>query len=89
MFIFSPLPRLASAEVEVKAGDSEPPRKKAKGFYSNFDTDHVLAFTEDKIDSMLILLRIAHLQFDNVLKLLPYEFLHGAAVLCEQYACKS
>ncbi|KAF8852140.1 hypothetical protein BDZ45DRAFT_730369 [Acephala macrosclerotiorum] len=52
------------------------------------DFDHVLDFTKDKIDALLLLLQIAHLQFANIPKRLPYETLHGVAVLCGQYDCR-
>ncbi|CZR68349.1 uncharacterized protein PAC_18248 [Phialocephala subalpina] len=88
-FISLSFPRLCEGP-ETRGSPSE---KKAKRTAS-FDLDHILNFivildfTEDKIDALLILLQIAHLQFANIPKRLPYETLHGVAVLCEQYDCK-
>jgi len=46
-------------------------------------------FTEDNGKALLILLNIAHLQFNKVPSELPFETLLQVAVLCDQYDCVS
>jgi len=45
--------------------------------------------TDDDPSALLILLRIAHLQFRNIPNILDYPTLLQVAILCDQYACTS
>lgn len=61
---------------------------------SNASTSHPeppivkdVSFREDNGEALLFLLRIAHLQFDAVPKVLELSDLFGLAVLCERYEC--
>lgn len=47
----------------------------------------ILDLTEDDADSVLLLLRIAHLQFDKVPLKLPFNSLLKIAELCDYYNC--
>jgi hypothetical protein len=49
--------------------------------------DDPLDFTDDLIDALLILLRIAHLQFDLVPSTLDKSMLAEVAILCDRYDC--
>ncbi|KAL7269957.1 hypothetical protein RUND412_007345 [Rhizina undulata] len=44
-------------------------------------------FRDDDGEALLLLLRIAHLQYDDIPTMLPYETLLSVAVLCDQYDC--
>lgn len=44
-------------------------------------------FSDDNGEALLILLRIAHLQFHDTPATLPYQTLLQVAVLCDQYQC--
>jgi hypothetical protein len=46
-----------------------------------------LDFTDDEPDALLVLLRIAHLQFKDVPTSPSYEILLNLAILCDQYSC--
>jgi hypothetical protein len=50
--------------------------------------DIELDFTENNTDALLILLQLAHLQFSNIPKTLPYKTLLRVAILCDQYDCR-
>ncbi|KAH7346368.1 hypothetical protein BKA65DRAFT_585312 [Rhexocercosporidium sp. MPI-PUGE-AT-0058] len=81
-FIFPQFPRVAESSERCDA----PAQKKARA--ASPDPDHILDFTEDRPDALLILLQITHLQFAVIPKTLPYKTLHGVAVLCDQYDCR-
>jgi hypothetical protein len=44
-------------------------------------------FSEDDVEALLLLLRIAHLQFDKVPPELTLEGLLNVAILCDKYIC--
>jgi hypothetical protein len=74
--------------------DSTPDAKKSKIADSD-DKDKIksglpvdkLDFTGDNGEALLILLRIAHLRFQDNPATLPYQTLLQVAVLCDQYQC--
>jgi hypothetical protein len=43
--------------------------------------------SDDDAQALLVLLNIAHLKFDIVPKLLPYQLLYHVAILVDQYQC--
>jgi hypothetical protein len=43
--------------------------------------------SDDDAGALLVLLNIAHLKFDIVPKLLPYQLLYHVAILVDQYQC--
>lgn len=51
------------------------------------ETDVQLDFTEDDPDALLLLFRIAHLQFTKIPLTLKLDILLQVAVLCDQYDC--
>jgi hypothetical protein len=77
-FIFPPFPQITES--------SSHESKKSKAVEAFPDIE--LNFTEDNTDALLILLQIAHLQFADIPKTLPYETLLGVAILCDQYDCR-
>jgi len=46
-----------------------------------------LDFSSDDLVTITLLLRIAHLQFQNIPKKLSYERLFQMAIVCDQYSC--
>jgi len=51
------------------------------------DPEEPLDFREDDPDALLLLLRIAHLDFVSVKKRLSVEELYNLAILCDKYDC--
>jgi hypothetical protein len=66
----------AQSDNRVYGGNQQPhgPRK-------------ILDLTEDDADSVLVLLRIAHLQFHKIPSKLPYRSLLEIVTLCDYYNC--
>jgi hypothetical protein len=58
----------------------------ARGFRES-NPDVLVEFPEDDPDMLLILLRIAHLQFHDVPKSISFDWLVEIAVLCDKYDC--
>ncbi|KAE8447176.1 hypothetical protein EG329_011007 [Mollisiaceae sp. DMI_Dod_QoI] len=54
--------------------------------FGNTPVDEV-DFTDDDGEALLILLRITHLQFDDVPLTLSYDLLLNVAIVCDQYDC--
>lgn len=54
---------------------------------SESDEEEELDFQDDDSEALLLLLRIAHVQFVGIPKTLPYETLFPVAVLVDQYEC--
>ena len=77
-FIFPPFPQI------TESSSHESKKSKAVEAFSDIE----LNFTEDNTDALLILLQIAHLQFSDIPKTLPYETHLGVAILCDQYDCR-
>ena len=50
-------------------------------------SDELLDFREDDADALLLLLRIAHLDFISVKKRLSIAELYNLAILCDKYDC--
>jgi hypothetical protein len=50
-------------------------------------SDELLDFREDDADALLLLLRIAHLDFISVKKQLSVAELYNLAILCDKYDC--
>jgi hypothetical protein len=75
-FIFPPFPIIEGPEGDVRLteGEQEPIKKQ-------------VGFSKDNSEAILILLRIAHLQFNKVPTSLPFSTLLEVAVLCDQYDC--
>lgn len=75
----------------VKDDEAEPNRQQNRtdpGGESNMAQRDPIDFTEDDGEALLILLRIAHLEFDKVPTTeLPFKTLLGMAALCEKYQC--
>lgn len=76
--MFPPYPQI------TESSSHESKKSKAVEAFPDIELD----FTEDNTDALLILLQIAHLQFSNIPKTLPYETLLGVAILCDQYDCR-
>ena len=51
------------------------------------EPDARIDFTEDDCEALLVLFRLAHLQFKKIPDKLPYETLLQVAVLCDLYNC--
>jgi hypothetical protein len=54
---------------------------------SGTQLDEPLDFREDDADALLLILRIAHLDFISVKKRLSVEELYNLAILCDKYDC--
>jgi hypothetical protein len=92
-FVFQPWKPVA-AKNRATDSDSTPDAKKCK-IADQDDRDKTksglpveeLDFTGDNGEALLILLRIAHLRFQDNPSTLPYQTLLQIAVLCDQYQC--
>lgn len=81
--IFPPFPLLTSR------ADGEEPNSKTSYVTNESFPDIELDFTEDNPEALLVLLRIAHLQFSTIPSDLPYVILNNVAILCDKYNCRS
>ncbi|CAD6445328.1 d280fc85-b23d-4eb0-808a-76158f30e43d [Sclerotinia trifoliorum] len=79
--IFPPFPLLTS-----RAEGEESNSKKSCVANEPF-SDIELDFTEDNPEALLVLLRIAYLQFSAIPSSLPYVILDNIAILCDKYNC--
>lgn len=90
-FIFPPWKPIA-AQNPTTTYDSTPAAKKIIVLHYMKKNKTVLPveevdFSDDNGEALLILLRIAHLQFHDTPATLPYQTLLQVAVLCDQYQC--
>ncbi|KAF7855429.1 hypothetical protein EAF04_010172 [Stromatinia cepivora] len=79
--VFPPFPLLTSRT------DGEEPNSKKSCVANEPFPDIELDFTEDYSEALLVLLRIAYLQFSNIPSNLPYVILYNVAALCDKYNC--
>jgi hypothetical protein len=91
-FMFPPWKPSTAKKTPDTDSDSMPDAKKSKlADEKDKDTNGLLVeevdFSEDDGESLLILLRVAHLRFHENPTTLPYQTLLNVAVLCDQYQC--
>ncbi|KAJ8059604.1 hypothetical protein OCU04_011259 [Sclerotinia nivalis] len=79
--IFPPFP------LPTSRTDGEEPNSKKSCVANEPFTDIELDFTEDNAEALLVLLRIAYLQFSTVPSNLPYVILYNVTVICDKYNC--
>jgi hypothetical protein len=71
----------------VKTAKSTISAEKGAGIGSGLEPDEPLDFREDDADALLVLLRIAHLDFVSVKKKMTISELYNVAILCDKYDC--